>query len=124
MKSAYFFINGKLKEFDAKVNDPYIINFDEEYNYEIYNFGVSKYFDECKKFGLLDLITDTNKNKIIFNNTYIVILKIQLTDTEFNSIDDYSLLADFDILEKIKNSDSELIYSAKFDNENFIEDFI
>ena len=125
LKKAYFFVNGQLlkRSYENKDNDK--LDFDFKYDYEIYNFGVSKNFDSCKYGALNDVITDTNGNRKIIPNTYIAILEIELKENDYNSIDDNTLLADFDILRKIKNSISKLVYSGMFDNkESFIENFI
>lgn len=72
-----------------------------------------------------DVITDTKRNRKIVPNTYVAILEINLGSKDFNSIDEKSLLADFDIFKKILNSNYKLVYSGMFDDdENFIENFI
>lgn len=125
MKKGYFFVNGKLFDRNTVFKKDEIINLDYKYDYEIYNFGVCKNFDKCKYGALNDVITDTKGNRKIIPNTYVAILEITLRDGDFKKIDDDNFLAEFDILNKIKNSNSKLLYSAMFDErENFIEDFI
>lgn len=125
MRKGYFYVNGKLLKKDSRVKDDYILNLDYKYNYEVYNFGVSKNFDKCKYFALNDVITDTKGNRKIIPNTYICIFEIELSSKDYKTIDDDSLLAEFDILKKIKESDKKIIYSGMFDEqENYIENFI
>ena len=70
-------------------------------------------------------MTDFKGNKKIIPNTYVAILEIELRTKDYNSIDEESLLADFDIFQKIEDSDYKLIYSGMFDkDEKFIENFI
>lgn len=125
MRKGYFFVNGKLLDRNTVFKKDEIINLDYKYDYEIYNFGVSKNFDKCKYGALNDIITDTKGNRKILPNTYIAVLEITLRDSDYKKINDDCFLADFDILNKIRNSDSKLLYSAMFDErENFIENFI
>lgn len=125
MKKGYFFVNGKLLDRNTVFKKEEIINLDYKYDYEIYNYGVSKNFDKCKYGALNDVITDTKGNRKIIPNTYIAVLEIALRDGDFKKIDDDCFLAEFDILNKIRNSNSKLLYSAMFDErENFIENFI
>lgn len=125
MRKGYFYVNGRLLNKEDKIKDKYILNLDYKYNYEVYNFGVSKDFEKCKYAALNDVITDTKGNRKIIPNTYVAILEINLGSKDFNSIDEKSLLADFDIFKKILNSNYKLVYSCMFDSdENFIENFI
>ena len=125
LKKAYFFVNGNLLKRNNYIEREYKLDFDYKYNYEIYNFGVSKNFDRCKHGALNDVITDTKGNRKIIPNTYVAILEIPLKEKDYNTIDDVTLLADFDILKKIKNSMIKLVYSGMFDsNEKYIENFI
>lgn len=125
MRKGYFFVNGKLLDRNTVFKKDEIINLDYKYDYEIYNYGVSKNFDKCKYGALNDVITDTKGNRKIIPNTYIAVLEITLRDGDFKKIDDDCFLAEFDILNKIRNSNSKLLYSAMFDErENFIENFI
>lgn len=125
MRKGYFFINGKLLDKDTIITDGYELELDYKYKYQIENFGVSRDFNNCKYNAINDVITDTKGNRKIIPNTYIAILEIGLRNSDYNSIDEKSLLADFDILERIKNSDYKLVYSGMFDNdEKFIENFI
>jgi len=125
MRKAYFYVNGKLLDKNTKIDDGYEIELDYKYKYDIENFGVSRYFNNCKYSAINDIITDINGNRKIIPNTYVAILEIEVGLRDYKSIDEDSLLADFDILERIKNSDYRLIYSGMFDEEeNFIENFI
>lgn len=125
MKKGYFFVNGKLLDRNTVFKKEEIINLDYKYDYEIYNFGVCKNFDKCKYGALNDVITDTKGNRKIKPNTYIAVLEIALRDSDFRKIDDECFLAEFDILNKIRTSNSKLLYSAMFDEkEKFIENFI
>lgn len=125
MRKAYFFVNGKLHDRDTVLNKNDLINFDYKYNYEIYNFGVCKNFNKCKYGALNDIITDMKGNRKTLPNTYIVILEIDLFESDYEKIDDDCFLAEFDILDKIRNSDRKILYSAMFDEqESFIENFI
>lgn len=125
MRKGYFFINGKLLDKDSKIDNENILNLDFKYKYEIYNFGVAKDFETCKYGAVNDVMTDTKGNRKIIPMSYVAVLEIKLKDKDYASIDNESLLADFDIVEKIRNADYKLVYSAMFDNkEKLIEDFI
>ena len=103
----------------------YEVELDYKYKYEVENFGVSRDFEHCKYNAVNDVMTDFKGNKKIIPNTYVAILEIELRTKDYNSIDEESLLADFDIFQKIEDSDYKLIYSGMFDkDEKFIENFI
>ncbi len=127
---AYFFVNGNLfkKEDnlkDSNIDDEYILNLDSKYNYEVYNFGVSRNFNDCKIGALKDVVTDVSGNRMIIPNTYVAIFEIALNESEYQNIDEESMLAEFDILDKIKNLESKIAYNCMFDkNKNLIENFI
>jgi len=125
MKKGYFFVNGRLLDKDTIIEDCYEIELDYKYKYEVENFGVSRDFEHCKYNAINDVITDFKGNQQIVPNTYVAILEIELRTKDYNSIDEESLLADFDIFKKIEDSDYKLIYSGMFDkDEKFIENFI
>lgn len=125
MKKGYFFVNGRLLDKDTIIEDCYEIELDYKYKYEVENFGVSRDFEHCKFIAVNDVMTDFKGNKKIIPNTYVAILEIELRTKDYNSIDEESLLADFDIFQKIEDSDYKLIYSGMFDkDEKFIENFI
>lgn len=125
MKKGYFFINGRLLDKDTIIEDCYEVELDYKYKYEVENFGVSRDFEHCKFIAVNDVMTDFKGNKKIIPNTYVAILEIELRTKDYNSIDEESLLADFDIFQKIEDSDYKLIYSGMFDkDEKFIENFI
>lgn len=125
-KRAYFFVNGNLLKKDVRSKyNKYKLNLDNKYDYEVYNFGVSKNFDSCKSGALKDVVTDVKGNREIMANTYVAIFKIGLNSSEYKSIDEDSMLASFDILDKILKTNSKLIYSCMFDEDkNLIENFI
>ena len=125
MKKGYFFVNGRLLDKDTIIEDCYEIELDYKYKYEVEDFGVSRDFEHCKFIAVNDVMTDFKGNKKIIPNTYVAILEIELRTKDYNSIDEESLLADFDIFQKIEDSDYKLIYSGMFDkDEKFIENFI
>ena len=125
MKKGYFFVNGRLLDKDTIIEDCYEVELDYRYKYEVENFGVSRDFEHCKFIAVNDVMTDFKGNKKIIPNTYVAILEIELRTKDYNSIDEESLLADFDIFKKIEDSDYKLIYSGMFDkDEKFIENFI
>ena len=125
MKKGYFFVNGRLLDKDTIIEDCYEVELDYKYKYEVENFGVSRDFEHCKYNAINDVMTDFKGNKKIIPNTYVAILEIELRTKDYNSIDEESLLADFDIFQKIEDSDYKLVYSGMFDkDEKFIENFI
>lgn len=125
MKKGYFFVNGRLLDKDTIIEDCYEIELDYKYKYEVENFGVSRDFEHCKYNAINDVMTDFKGNKKIIPNTYVAILEIELRTKDYNSIDEESLLADFDIFQKIEDSDYKLVYSGMFDKEEkFVENFI
>ena len=125
MKKGYFFVNGRLLDKDTIIEDCYEVELDYRYKYEVENFGVSRDFEHCKYNAINDVMKDFKGNKKIIPNTYVAILEIELRTKDYNSIDEESLLADFDIFKKIEDSDYKLIYSGMFDkDEKFIENFI
>ncbi len=125
MKKAYFYVNGNIRKKDSIKNKNELLKLDSRNDYEIYNFGVSTNFEDCKQEGLKDVITDTKGNRHIVRNSYVVVLEISLIDKDYFSIDDNCFLADFDILKKIKKPNTKIVYSAKFDKDlNFVENFI
>lgn len=125
MKKGYFFVNGRLLDKDTIIEDCYEVELDYRYKYEVENFGVSRDFEHCKYNAINDVMTDFKGNKKIIPNTYVAILEIELRTKDYNSIDEESLLADFDIFQKIEDSDYKLVYSGMFDkDEKFVENFI
>ncbi|MBQ4583803.1 MAG: hypothetical protein IJA94_02825 [Bacilli bacterium] len=125
MKKGYFFVNGRLLDKDTIIEDCYEVELDYKYKYEVENFGVSRDFEHCKYNAINDVMTDFKGNKKIIPNTYVAILEIELRTKDYNSIDEESLLADFDIFQKIEDSDYKLVYSGMFDkDEKFVENFI
>ena len=125
MKKGYFFVNGRLLDKNTIIEDCYEIELDYKYKYEVENFGVSRDFEHCKYNAINDVITDFKGNQQIVPNTYVAILEIELRTKDYNSIDEESLLADFDIFQKIEDTDYKLMYSGMFDRDGkFIENFI
>ena len=122
---AYFYINGLLLNNNCCIENYETLKLDNQYIYEVNNFGVTKDFDKCKYGALLDLITDTNDNREIIENSYIAIFEIELSKQEYETIENEIMIADFDILDKIKKNLFNLIYSCMFDsNTDLKENFI
>lgn len=122
---AYFYINGLLLNTNCNIEGCEALNLDNQYIYEVNNFGVAKDFDKCKYGAICDVFTDPKGNRKIMENSYVAIFEIEISKEEYKTIDSQIMIADFDILDKIKDNLNNLIYSCMFDNnsdlkENFI----
>lgn len=124
MKKAYFYINGVLLNSSNYKEDEVII-IKNKYICEINNFGVSKTFDKCKYGAICDVFTNYNGIREIIDNSYVIVFEIEIPNSDYKTIDDEIMLADFDILEIIKNNTDKIFYNGMFDTDkNFIENFI
>ena len=124
MKKAYFFINGFLHQKYNEYEDQSFLNINGNV-YEVENYGVRKSFDKCKSSAIWDISTGILGEINITPNTYIAIFEIELTEEDYDSIDESCAIADFDVWDYIISNKERLIYSAMFDeNKNTIENFI
>ncbi|MDO5557803.1 MAG: hypothetical protein Q4G05_06180 [Clostridia bacterium] len=125
MKTAYFYINGSLLNSGDKYDQDNVLELDKQYIYEINNYGVSKKLDKCKYGAICDAFTTVKGERNIVANSYVAIFEINISNAEFKTIDEEIMLADFDILDFIKNKSKKLIYSGMFNKDKkFVEDFI
>ena len=76
MKKTYFFINGFLLKENSTKNKDDVICLDNQYIYQIENFGVSKNFDTCVFGAIYDLLEDENEEPKIIPNSYVAIFEI------------------------------------------------
>ena len=123
---AYIFINGMvIPKTLTKKNEADWIDLDEQFSYELCNYGISKKFENCKQGAIEDITKTPLGNLNIIPNSYIGIFEVDLDLEEYDSIDDNSFLADFDILEKVNKNKDKLIFSAMYDSKkNYVENFI
>lgn len=125
MKKAYFFINGFLLKNEIIKDNDDVIKLDNQYTYQIENFGVSKEFDSCVFGAIYDLIENDDREPKIIPNSYAAVFEFEISDLDYNTIDESCNIADFDILKFIKNNQEKLVYSVMFDSEGKqIENFI
>lgn len=125
MKKAYFFINGFLLKENSTKNKDDVICLDNQYIYQIENFGVSKNFDTCVFGAIYDLLEDENEEPKIIPNSYVAIFEIDVSEKEYDSIYEICNIADFDILKTIKDNQNNLVYSVMFNDDKMpIENFI
>lgn len=125
MKKAYFFINGFLTKNKFEKDKDEVIDLDNQYIYQIENFGVSKNFDSCVFDAILDLVETDNEDANIIPNSYVAVFEINVTEKDYCTIDESCNLADFDILQFIKDNQEKVVYSVMFDNDgNQVENFI
>lgn len=127
MKEAYFFINGFLDSIDDENNEEYDnIKLDNQYRYNILNFGVRKEFESCKSGAIWDLNYDVFGIENIIPNSFIAIFKIEIDDEYYNSINDACAFSDdYDVWQTIIENQDKLFYSVRYDeNKKEYENFI
>lgn len=125
-KIAYFFINGYvLDKKKIRKNDKDILNIEDKYILDVWNYGVSRDYEKLKKYAISDIKTTALGEENILPNSFVVILKIELSDKNYKTIEDDYMLADFDIFEHIERNTNNIIYSGYFTEDLiYIENFI
>ena len=117
-KSAYFYVVGLIKETGKECN---LIDLNVEKFYDVFSYGVSKTYSHCKKVGIDDLFTNPQGERRLLPNSFLIVYKIDLNDSEYNSIDEANL-AEFDILKKILDNQNQIVYDIEFkDDGKFTE---
>lgn len=126
-KIAYFFINGYvLDKKKTRKNDKDILNIEDKYILDVWNYGVSRDYEKAKKYAISDIKTTALGEENILPHSFVAILKIELSDKNYKTIEDDYMLADFDIFEYIERNTNNIIYSGYFTEdliytENFIK---